>query len=263
MTIGETGWGARLGGRWRVPSHTLCVPSPCPWRRADSPIRSTCGPSHITGAGTWQGCRGLWDRLGGQPSTPGTGVAWLSLAAAVASVETKEQVGGPSQPSHNKHLHCGGAWSGGAAVGETLTMPGPPPAPLGCLLTPAAALGLSPSCHRPAQEQSPQQVPGSWFLGLHPGRPESQDTHADTRWRPPLCPAPTGGPGRRAGSAHSPHPWCCAGIGRPAGPPRQGHTRWRVRYTCTWDRTWRTEAQNREGTSSGRPHGVGRGGVNH
>lgn len=72
----------------------------------------------------------------------------------------------------------------------------------------------------------------------HPRRPSSLqqrgDTHADTRGRPQRCPGPTGGPGRRAGSARSRRLWCCAGTDRPAGQLRRGHTRWRARCTCTW-----------------------------
>lgn len=110
------------------------------------------------------------------------------------------------------------------------------PAPLEVLLTPAAAQGLRVhAATRPTQEQPP--LPGlrefvSWPT-CQPRSPKSQDTHADTHWRPPLCPGPTGGPGRRAGSVHSPCPWCCVGIGRPAGPSHWGHTRWRARCICT------------------------------
>ena len=95
--------------------------------------------------------------------------------------------------------------------------------------------GDSPSCCQPTQKQGwglgfpSLQPPGLW-------PPKFQDTHVDTRWRPRPCPGPTGGPGRRAGSARSPCPWCCAGIDRPAGPPRLGHTRWHARCTCTWEK---------------------------
>lgn len=61
-----------------------------------------------------------------------------------------------------------------------------------------------------------------------------QATHADTRGRPQPCPGPTGGPGRRAGSARSRGRLCCAGSGTPAGQRRRGRTSWRARCTCTW-----------------------------
>lgn len=59
-------------------------------------------------------------------------------------------------------------------MGETLTMPGPPPAPLRRLLTPAAARGLSPSCHGPPRSSPHSQVPGSLFPACTPGPPSAR-----------------------------------------------------------------------------------------
>ena len=113
----------------------------------------------------------------------------------------------------------------------------PPPALPRFLLIPAQGLE-SQAAARPTQEQPRRQGWGVRLLACTPGLrpPKAQDTHADTRWPPRPCPGPTGGPGRRAGSARSLGPWCCAGIGRPAGPPRWGHTRWRARCICTWEK---------------------------
>lgn len=92
------------------PTHPVRAQSHVPGEGLTAP-----SPPHVVQA-TSQGRE--HGGLPGAVGQAGTGVAWLSLAAAVAAVETKEQVGGPSQPSHNKHLHCGGLGRGEPRWGE-------------------------------------------------------------------------------------------------------------------------------------------------
>lgn len=76
------------------------------WSKPHHRGRSMAGRPGAVGQAGWA-AQHPWDR-----------VAWLSLAAAVAAVETKEQVRGPSQRSHNKHLHWGGLGPGGLLWGK-------------------------------------------------------------------------------------------------------------------------------------------------
>lgn len=64
----------------------------------------------------------------GRSAPPGPGAAWLSLAATVGAVKTKEQVGGPSQPSHHGRLHWG-ALGLREPLGGRMEDQTPPPAP--------------------------------------------------------------------------------------------------------------------------------------
>lgn len=96
-------------------------------------------------------------RAGQHPLGPR--VAWLSLAVVVGAVRTKEQVGGPSQPSHHGHLHCGGLGLGELFVGGRTEDEMPPSSP------PAATRGLrGHMATRPTPEQPPPLE--SLFPGL-------------------------------------------------------------------------------------------------
>lgn len=171
----------------------------------------------------------------GRSAPPGPGAAWLSLAATVGAVKTKEQVGGPSQPSHHGRLHWG-ALGLRKPLGGRMEAQTPPPAP--------------PAPPEPCSSTGAQSPPGS-SPTARPRVPRAQDTHVDTRWRPRPCRGPTGGPGRRAGSARSLCPWCCAGRGTPAGPPHRGRTHSRAHDTCTWERTRRRWSRSWASTGRG------------
>lgn len=161
---------------------------------------------------------------------------WLSLAAVVGAIETKNSGGAfpalPPTAAQPGDLVWGIAL---CSVGARRRNTGPLP----LSPRPSSSLqrqgGLASGAAPAAGSQGVCSPARATASGLR--CPESQDTHAHTRWQPRPCPGPTGGPGRRAGSARSRCPWCCAGTGRPAGPPRRDHTHWRARCTCTWGNT--------------------------
>lgn len=117
-------WGGRAWGEWKAgadgntrlggrrggggpPTHG--AQPHVPGEGIMAPSSLACGQSHITwGLGHERAAWGPAGEAGWAGQHPlGPGVAWLSLAAVVGAVETKEQVRGPSQPSHQGHLYCG------------------------------------------------------------------------------------------------------------------------------------------------------------
>lgn len=191
------GWDPRLGGRRWVLPPTLCA-APCPQRGYDS-IVSLAGmraKPHPWGLGHERAAWGPVAEPGRAGQHPlGPRVAWLSLAVAVGAVRTKEQVGGPSQPSHRGHLHCGGLGLGELFVGEGLRMKCLPPAT-------RAAPTTKEFVSRPVPTASCPQAPGhsrrhSWAASAVPrahgrswkkGRQRSQSApvvlcwHRQTSW---------------------------------------------------------------------------------
>lgn len=214
--FGTVGVGAgrdarRGGGRWVLPPAPHAAPRPR--RSMTAPPSPACGQSRVARGPGHE--RAAWGPAGGaawaRPAPPGTWAGLAFISGCGRSSEHKGTSWGTFPALPPRTPPPWGTWSAGAVWGVRT---GAPRGPAG-----------------PTQEPRPSP-PG--FSSGRASPAAAPDTHAGTRGRPRRCRGPTAGPGRRAGSARSPRPWCCAGSGRPAGPRRPGRTRSRARCICTW-----------------------------